>query len=157
MHALNPVLPIPVAKHIPETGHSLSKELYNVLQNAATSQKSQTQAGWEAQPLQKMLRAEVQGQQGLSHSILTAAAQGVGMGQLGKAWLAEVASFSLHILLTDAVPRKRVADGAWHRAVWVTLTGWKGVRSGTAELPSEQLRSMKGRSLGTHAGRLQDG
>lgn len=37
MHALNSVLPIPLAKHTPETGHSLSKELYNILQNAATS------------------------------------------------------------------------------------------------------------------------
>lgn len=90
------------------------------------------------------LKAKVQGQQGLSHSILTAAAQGVGMGQLGEAWLAEVASLSLHVFLADAVPRQRVADGAWHRAVRVTLTGWKGTRSGTAELPSEQPKGIKG-------------
>lgn len=60
----------------------------------------------------------------------SAAAQGVGMGQLGEAWLAEVASLSLHVFLADTVPRQRVADGAWHRAVRVTLTGLAGFRMG---------------------------
>lgn len=84
-----------------------------------------------------MLSAEVGwehlSKQGLSQGVLTAAPHGVGVGQLGEPWLAEVAAVPLYVLLADAAPRQRVTDGARHGAVWVTLAGWKHARKGTAE------------------------
>lgn len=71
--------------------------------------------------------------QGLFWGVLTAAPHGVGVGQLGEAWLAEVAAVPLHVLLADAAPCQRVADGARHGAVRVTLTGWKCARNSIAE------------------------
>lgn len=70
---------------------------------------------------------------GMSPGVLTAAPHGVGVGQLGKPRLAEVAAVPLHVLLADAAPRQRVTDGARHGAVRVTLAGWKRARNGTAE------------------------
>lgn len=78
-----------------------------------------------------MAGAEVK--QGMPQGVLTAAPQGVGVGQLGEPWLAEVAAVPLHILLADTAPCQRVADGAGHSAIWVALTGWKRARNGTAE------------------------
>lgn len=70
---------------------------------------------------------------GVVWGVLTAAPHGVGVGQLGKARLAEVAAVPLHVLLADAAPCQWVADGARHGAIWVTLTGWKHGRNSIAE------------------------
>jgi len=86
--------------------------------------------------LLRMLRAgggqEHPRKQGLFWGVLTAAPHGVGVGQLGKPRLAEVAAVALHVLLADAAPGQRVADRARHGAVRVALAGWKRARNGTA-------------------------
>lgn len=100
-----------------------------------------------SEPL-RMLREEAGGKQGLPRGVLTAAAHGVGMGQLGEAWLAEVAALALHVLLADAAPRERVADGARHCAIRVALAGWKHERSGMAEEPGDRGGLREGMTRG---------
>lgn len=78
-----------------------------------------------------MAGAEVK--QGMPQAVLTAAPHGVGIGQLGEPWLAEVAAVPLHILLADTAPRQWVTDGAGHGAIWVTLAGWKRARNSTVK------------------------
>lgn len=95
-----------------------------------------------------MLREEAGGKQGLPRGVLTAAAHGVGMGQLGEARLAEVAALALHVLLADAAPREWVADGARHCAIRVALAGWKHERSGMAEEPGDRGGLREGMTRG---------
>lgn len=99
------------------------------------------------------------GKQGLPRGVLTAAAHGVGMGQLGEAWLAEVAALALHVLLADAAPRERVADGARHCAIRVALAGWKHERSGMAEEPGDRGGAQGGhdKGLARHSRRQASG